>query len=171
MADVKPLDVDQVYHRCSEQDLPFETTAELEPLSEPVGQARLLNALRFATGIENHGFNLFVLGPRGIDSRGFVRRYLKEHAAGRDVPSDWCYVYNFDDANSPRALELEAGDGRRLRDDMEGFIEELEGGIAAVFEGEEYQSRMQDIQEELEQQQREGLSAIGKEARESDIAL
>src|SRR5690625_7967302 len=54
---------------------------------------------------------------------------------------------------------------------MEGFIEELEGGIAAVFEGEEYQSRMQDIQEELEQQQREGLSAIGKEARESDIAL
>src|SRR5690625_7426091 len=68
-------------------------------------------------------------------------------------------------------MELEAGDGRRLRDDMEGFIEELEGGIAAVFEGEEYQSRMQDIQEELEQQQREGLSAIGKEARESDIAL
>src|SRR5690625_7663893 len=54
---------------------------------------------------------------------------------------------------------------------MEGFIEELEGGIAAVFEGEAYQSRMQDIQEELEQQQREGLSAIGKEARESDIAL
>jgi len=171
MADVKPLDVDQVYHRCPEQDLPFETTAELEPLSEPVGQARLLNALRFATGIENHGFNLFVLGPRGIDSRAFVRRYLTEHAARRDVPSDWCYVYNFDDANNPRALELGDGDGRRLRDDMEGFIEELEGGIAAVFEGEEYQSRMQDIQEELEQQQREGLSAIGKEARESDIAL
>src|SRR5690625_5090908 len=100
MAAVKPRDVDQVYHRCPEQDLPFETTAELQPLNEPVGQARLINAMRSAIGIEYHGFNVFVVGPRGIDSGAYVRRYLTEHAARRDVPSDWCYVYNIEDANN-----------------------------------------------------------------------
>ena len=171
MTDMNPLGVDQVYRRCPEDSLEFETTEHLEPLSEPVGQDRVLKAMRFGTGIGNHGFNLFVLGPRGVDRHALVRDFLDRRAAEESAPSDWCYVQNFSEPNNPRALRLKAGDGQRLRRDMEAFIEELRTGVAAVFESEEYQSRMQEIQDEFEQRQQKGLNVIGEEARESDIAL
>ncbi len=171
MPDIKPLSVDRIYRRCRVDTLEFETTAELEALAEPIGQERMLEALRFGTGIANHGFNLFVLGPRGFDRHTLVKRFLDDRAAGEAAPPDWCYVHNFAEPNCPRALKLVAGEGRRLRADMDGFIEELRTGVAAVFESEEYQGRMQDLQEEFEQRQRKGLSAIGEEASESDIAL
>ena len=171
MTDMNPLGVDQVYRRCPEDSLEFETTEHLEPLSEPVGQDRVLKAMRFGTGIGNHGFNLFVLGPRGVDRHALVRDFLDRRAAEEPAPSDWCYVQNFSEPNNPRALRLKAGDGQRLRRDMEAFIEELRTGVAAVFESEEYQSRMQEIQDEFEQRQQKGLNVIGEEARESDIAL
>lgn len=171
MAETKPLNVEQVYRRCPVDKLDFETTASLEPLGEPVGQDRLLRAMRFGTGIRNHGFNLFVLGPRGVDRHALVRRFLEDRAAGEAPPPDWCYVYNFSDPDCPDAIRLGAGDGQRLRRDMESFVEELRTGVAAVFESEEYQSRMQEIQDEFEQRQQKGLSAIGEEAKESDIAL
>src|SRR5699024_4329189 len=87
------------------------------------------------------------------------------------APPDWCYVHNFAEPNCPQALQLDAGRGQRLRADMDGFIEELRTGVAAVFESEEYQGRMQDLQEEFEQRQRKGLSAISEEASEAGIAL
>ncbi|RFF31389.1 Lon protease family protein [Wenzhouxiangella sediminis] len=171
MVGIKPLGVDQVYRRCPEESLDFETTDSLEPLGDPVGQERVLQAMRFGTGIRNHGFNLFVLGPRGVDRHALVRRFLEKRAADEHTPPDLCYVYNFSEPDSPRAISLSAGDGRRLRRDMDGFVEELRTGVAAVFESEEYQSRMQDIQDEFEQRQQKGLSEIGEEASESDIAL
>ncbi len=171
MTDIEPLGVDQVYRYCSEEDLAFHTTDELEPLGDPVGQERVLRAMRFGTEIGNHGFNLFVLGPRGADRHGLVRRFLEQRAATQPAPPDWCYVQNFSDPNRAIAIRLKAGDGQRLRRDMDGFIEELRTGVAAVFESEEYQSRMQEIQDEFEQRQQKALNAIGEEARESGIAL
>ncbi|NBB94098.1 MAG: AAA family ATPase [Gammaproteobacteria bacterium] len=171
MPDIKPLGVEQVYRRCPEESLDFETTETLEPLGDPVGQDRVLQAMRFGAGIRNHGFNLFVLGPRGVDRHALVRRFLEKRAAGESAPPDLCYVYNFSEPDAPSAIRLSAGDGRSLRRDMDGFIEELRTGVAAVFESEEYQSRMQDIQDEFEQRQQKGLSEIGEEASESGIAL
>lgn len=171
MADIKPLGVDQVYRRCPEDSLDFESTEGLAPPGEPVGQERLLQAMRFGAGIRNHGFNLFVLGPRGVDRHALVRRFLEQRAAGEQAPPDWCYVHNFSEPDCPRAVRLKPGEGQRFRRDMDGFVEELRSGVAAVFESEEYQSRMQDIQDEFEQRQQKGLSAIGEEASESGIAL
>lgn len=171
MADIEPLGVDRVYRRCREDSLDFETTESLEPLGEPVGQERVLQALRFGTGIRNHGFNLFVLGPRGADRHALVRGFLEQRADGEPAPTDWCYVHDFSAPQTPRALRLPAGDGQRLRADMDDFVEELRTGVAAVFESEEYQSRMHEIQQEFEQRQQKGLSAIGEEAKEHDIAL
>src|SRR5699024_11051015 len=117
MPDIKPLDGDQVYRRCRAETLDFETTADLEALAAPIGQERLLDALRFGTGIENHGFNLFVLGPRGFDRHTPVQRFLKDRATSQPAPPDWCYVHNFAEPNCPQALQLDAGRGQRLRAD------------------------------------------------------
>ena len=171
MPDIKALTFEQVYRECPIEALEFETTEHLEALGLPHGQSRAIRALEFGAGINNSGFNLFVLGPRGIDRHALIRQVLGERAGGEPVPPDWCYVYNFSSPDNPRAIDLKAGDGRRFHREMDEFVDELRSSMPAVFESDEYQSRMQELQEDIERRQQEGIAEIGREASESDIAL
>jgi lon-related putative ATP-dependent protease len=171
MADIKALTHEQVYRACPLESLDFDTTEHLEALGLPHGQQRAVKALQFGAAIDNSGFNLFVLGPRGVDRHSLIRQVLGERAAAEAVPPDWCYVYNFASPDNPRAIKLKAGDGRRFHRDMDGFVDELRSSMPAVFESDEYQSRMQELQDDIERRQQEGLAEIGREASESDIAL
>lgn len=106
---IEPLAPESLYRPCDTDALDFETTDDLADLGAAVGQERALDAVRFGTGIRHHGYNLFVLGPRGSGKHSVVRRMLEARAAGEPVPNDWCYVYNFDQPTQPRLLSLPAG--------------------------------------------------------------
>ena len=51
--------------RCPEERYAFASTAELEPLTGPVGQLRALDALRFGNRIRGPGYHTFACGPSG----------------------------------------------------------------------------------------------------------
>lgn len=171
MTQPKPLREDQTYHRCPPEQLDFETTENLEDLELPLGQDRLVRALQFGASMRSDGFNLFVLGPGGVGKHELVRRFLERRAAAEEVPPDWCYVFNFDKPECPRAIRLSAGEGRRLRDDLDALIEDMRSGVPAAFESEEYQGRLQELQEEMAQRQHEGFRNVQQEAEAHDIAL
>src|SRR3989344_1101707 len=103
---IKPLDPASLYHPCALEQLPFQTTAELEELADIIGQPRALDAVRFGTGIRREGYNIFVLGSPGMGKHTFVRAYLEQRAVGEPAPSDWCYINNFEQPHKPRALRL-----------------------------------------------------------------
>ncbi len=166
-----PLTVDQVYHRCPSDQFDFDTTATLEPLDLPCGQERVVRALEFGARMKNQGFNLFVLGPSGASKHELVAQFLKQHAAKEKVPSDWCYVFNFEFPDRPTAIELPAGEGRQFKADMNTLADELRTAIPATFESEEYQGRLQELQEEMSKRQHKGLFAIQEEANRSNIAM
>ncbi|MFW5926973.1 MAG: Lon-like protease helical domain-containing protein, partial [Wenzhouxiangella sp.] len=171
MPSTDPLTVDQVYHACPAELLDFETTEALDDLELPCGQERALRALEFGTAIGSDGFNLYLLGSSRVGMRETAERFLARRAEHEAVPPDWCHVYNFDATDRPRALRLPAGDGRRLRSDMDRLVEELRENIPAIFESEEYQSRLQELRDELGRQQHEGMRRIQEEANEHNIAL
>ncbi|GAA0851446.1 ATP-binding protein [Marinobacter szutsaonensis] len=166
-----PLNIDQVYHRCPPEKLDFETTETLEDLELPCGQERVLRALEFGASMEGRGFNLFVLGPSGAGKQELVERFLGRHAGEKEVPPDWCHVYNFKNADRPKALRFPAGQGRVFRKDMNDFTDELRTAIPATFESEEYQSRIQELQEEMAKRQHQGLFDIQEEANRNNIAM
>lgn len=166
-----PLNIDQVYHRCPPEKLDFETTETLEDLELPCGQERVLRALEFGASMEGRGFNLFVLGPSGAGKQELVERFLGRHAGEKEVPPDWCHVYNFKNADRPKALRFPAGQGREFRKDMNDFTDELRTAIPATFESEEYQSRIQELQEEMAKRQHQGLFDIQEEANRNNIAM
>lgn len=165
------LTEDQVYHRCPPDKLPFDTTETLQDLDQPLGQERVLRALTFGAGMAAQGFNLFVLGPSGAGKNELVERFLETHSASQPVPSDWCHIYNFESADKPRAIELPAGEGRELRKDMHDLANELKTAIPATFESEEYQARLQELQEEVARRQQQGLFEVQEEARRNNIAM
>lgn len=171
MAIPKPLNPEELYRRCDPNSFDFETTAELEPLNEIIGQDRALETLKFGTGISSEGYNLFVLGPPGIGKHEVVEKYLHTRATDEPTPADWVYINNFTNPNKPRLIELPAGQGERFRQDLEQLVQELRSAIPATFESEEYQSRLHDLQQELGQRQQEAFREIQEEADKQDIAL
>ncbi|CAM3406703.1 Lon protease family protein [Halomonas lysinitropha] len=168
---LEPLGVAQVYRTCSTDVFDFEVTSELESLDLLVGHERARDALSFGTAIRSDGFNLFVLGQPGHDRHSLVGSFLSEQARGASPPCDWCYRFNFDDPAVPLALSLPPGLGRQLRTDLEALVEELRSAIPAVFESEEYQNRVQEMKQAMDERQRNAIEEVRREAREQGILL
>jgi len=167
----KPLPAQALYRSCDPGQLSFETTESLEDLNETPGQERAVEAIHFATGIEVDGHNVFVLGPPGAGRHTFVRYFLEKIAAGHPTPSDWCYVYNFDDPRQPKTLKLPAGIGKNLRVDIANAIEDAQTAIPAAFESEDFQLQSEAITDEFKEQQEQAFKAVEKMAQERDINL
>jgi lon-related putative ATP-dependent protease len=171
MGPVKPLEATALYQRCDPTQFKFETTAELENLTDMIGQTRAVEAVRFGIGIRRDGFNLFALGPEGTGKYSLVRHYLERQAASQSPPSDWCYVNNFAESYKPRALRLPPGGGSTLRRAMERLVEELRTAISTTFESENYRTRRQEIEEEFRERQEQALTDIQRSAQERGLAL
>ena len=62
---VRALPADRLYRRADISNLPFTTTAELQPVDGLFGQRRALDAISLGMRINKPGFNLFVIGPLG----------------------------------------------------------------------------------------------------------
>lgn len=171
MTTVKSLKAKELCQKCDPSEFEFETTSDLEGIGGIIGQERAVGAVRFGIGIQREGYNLFALGPSGTGKRTTIRQFLDRKAEEEPVPSDWCYVNNFDDPHKPVTLELPAGQGVELREDMNQLIDELRTAIPAAFESEDYQTRKQELQEEFKERQEKAFNAIQERAQERDIAL
>ncbi|MBM3511686.1 MAG: DUF4010 domain-containing protein [Alphaproteobacteria bacterium] len=82
-----------------------------------------------------------------------------------------CYVHNFKEPHKPRALKLPPGQGHELRRDMEQLVDETVSGIQALFEGENYRTRREAIDEEFRERQSNALESFGERARGKGVAL
>jgi len=145
MTKIKPLHHQKFRQKLDVSQLPFKNTNETKLLAEFIGQERALEALIFGIGVKGEGYNLYAMGPSGIGKRSLLNPVLKAKAKKSPTPSDWCYVYNFNAPDKPTALRLPAGRGFILQEDMRTFIDELGSNILAIFEGDEYNTRMRKI--------------------------
>ena len=168
---ITPLKSDALYTRCLPEEFDFRTTAELEDLTEVIGQPRAVEAVSFGIGIRHKGYNIFALGPTGIGKRALVERYAVKQAAIEPLPPDWCYVNNFQQPHEPRMLRMPPGRGLELERDMEQLVEDLHAAIPTVFESNEYRTRSQAIEEELNEKNEQALREIQANAEKKHIAL
>jgi lon-related putative ATP-dependent protease len=159
------LKAEQLRARCDPARLGFASTAELTPLAGLIGQDRALDATAFGIGMPHAGYNLFVLGPPATGKTTSMRRLLEVAAAGRPTPSDWCYVHDFADPYRPCALEVPAGRGRQLRDEMAGLVEECKVRLPRLFEGEEFERQKSQIVESLARRQEAEVARLEEAAR------
>ena len=169
--DTKCLPPEALFRRCDPAEFKFNTSAELEDLTEFVGQERALEAVRFGVGIRRQGFNLYLLGPAGTGKYASVSAFLQKRAAQEPPADDWCYINNFDSPETPHALKLPPGRGVLLRDDVHRLIDHLRSAIPSAFESESYRARKQVVEQELKDRQEKAFEEIQREAGEKDVAL
>ena len=168
---VDPVPSELLYRACDVSQFDFTSTDELEEPDTLVGQERVLEALKFGTGIRRYGYNLFVLGPDGAGKHKTVLSYLKGIVSRQKAPADWVYVNNFTTPHKPVALELAAGLGSRLSEAMDQLIDDLKVTVPSIVESEEYQNRRQTIDEELQDRQEHAFEELRARAEAQGIAL
>ena len=151
--------------------LGFKTTDELEPIAGLIGQDRALKAIQFGANIKSHDYNIFVLGPAASGKSTAVKAHLGPKAAEAPAPADWVYVYNFDNPNRPKAMQLPHGRGKVLAKGMLAALDELRSVLPALFEGEDYQVRRRAIDEQFRSGQEEALEALNVKAQSQNIAI
>jgi lon-related putative ATP-dependent protease len=129
-----------------------QSTADLTPLREIIGQDRALKALQFGLNIKDKGFNIYVSGMPGTGRRSAIVKFLEEIAKARPAPPDWCYVNNFEDPDSPHAIRLPPGKGIEFRRDMEEFVPEIKKALSTAFESDEYAKRRTETLKAIEEE-------------------
>lgn len=167
----EPLSPEQLYTHCDSSQFSFDTTDQLPGLTQVVGQERALEALQFGIGIQQPGYNLFVLGPSGLGKHTVVRNFLQEQAKYKPQAMDWCYVNNFDKPDQPIAIQLEPGQAVQFRTDMRQLVEDLRSAIPTAFEAEEYHARVLDIEEDLKNTVESEFDKLTHEAESHQITL
>ena len=156
---------------CDTEQFDFETTKDLSNKSVSVGQKRLSSSLEFGIDIDNNGFNIFALGPNETNKLDHIRQFIKNKAKKQNTPNDICYTYNFDDRYKPELLQLPAGRGSDLKEQMDQLIEELIPALNSSFESEEYQNRKQALKNSVQQEQDHTFEELQKKAQQKGLAL
>ena len=94
----------------------------------------------------------------------YTKNYLDKIAAKKKTPSDWCYIYNFDNPNEPIAVSLPAGQGKQFKEDMAGFIKEIRKDIQKTFNADDFEKEKALIKQEFEAKRSALLEKLNEEA-------
>jgi predicted ATP-dependent protease len=168
---VRALGATELVTRCDAASLGL---GRADPSAEPrvVGQPRAQAAIAFAIAMDHPGYHLFVTGTAGTGRRTLVRQAVAAQVAGRGLQrSDWVYVNNFEQPHKPIALELPAGRGTKLRDEMRTLVRDLRVMIPAIFESEEYAIEVERINTEYKERADQALLEVGREAERRGLAI
>ncbi len=171
MVDGFKVPVSRLTKVCSEEIFDFETTEELPPLEGIIGQDRAVKAMEFGLKIKSHGYNIFMTGVTGTGKFSYAQSCVKSVAENEPVPDDWCYVYNFENAGTPKALRFPPGRGKIFCKDMEALVEELKVELPKAFEGEGYEKEKAEIIKEFQLQRNQLMEELGKTAADMGFAL
>ena len=149
---------------CNPSMFNFETTEELEPIQTGIGQDRGIKALEFGIQVDVKGYNLYLEGPSGVGKTMYTKNYLDKISSKQKVPSDWCYIYNFDNPNEPIAVELPAGQGKEFKEFMDGFIKEIKKDIKKTFNADDFEKEKALIKQEFEAKRSSLLDKLNEQA-------
>lgn len=168
MPDRKRVDAADLRRTVDPGNFDFETTADIEPLEGTIGQERALEAIDMGLEMDSCGFNIYASGPVGTGRNSTARALANRKAGEMPTPNDWCFVHNFKKPDRPTALELPAGMGRELADDMDDLIEDCRTEIPRAFEREEYEKHKSEMMQNVQNKRNQLLRELREEARELD---
>ena len=164
MKNKNELNYKQLKMTCNPEVFKFETTEELESIQTGIGQDRGIKALEFGIQVDVKGYNLYIEGPSGVGKTMYTKNYLDKIASKKKTPSDWCYIYNFDNPNEPIAVSLPAGQGKQFKEDMAGFIKEIRKDIQKTFNADDFEKEKALIKQEFEAKRSALLEKLNEEA-------
>src|ERR1700674_5145514 len=157
--------------RCDPATIPFETTAEAEPVKELLGQERAFRAVKMGVELNAPGFNICVCGLAGTSRGGTITHLIDQIHPAAKASLDRCYVNNFKSPDRPRLLALPRGQANSFKKDMQSGIEFLRRRIPQVFEGEPFQRQKSRIVDRYTLREKELMDDFTRRIAREQFAL
>ena len=141
------LDADRLRWFCDPAELAFQTTEDVDPITEVVGQDAAITALQFGLQVNASGQNVFVRGLEGSGRLTLLRRMLQDTRLACPVSPDRCAVRNFEEPDRPRLISLARGTARRFRLAVEELVRFMVEDLGPAMAGEALRDRREAMQE------------------------
>ncbi len=149
----------------------FETTHDVEPLEEIIGQERALKALKLGTELFAPGYNIFVCGLTGTGRMTTIKHILNQISPKAPQAPDRCYVYNFKNPDEPKLLEFPRGQAIMFKRNMEAMIFYLRQKIPRTLEDERYIEARNRIIEKYQRKEQELFKEFQKKVEKERFAI
>lgn len=156
---------------CNPKTLGFQSTEEVEPLDQVIGQDRAVRSIDFGLTIRCFGYNIYAAGVPGTGKKSLIKSFVERIAREQPVPPDIFYVHNFSEPDYPCALKAPPGVGNQFKRDMDHLIGTLKEELPKAFQGEEYEKRKARIIEEFQRQRQAAIEMVQAEARKNDMVI
>ncbi len=171
MSKYQSLPSEKLRRSCDPKLFQFTDTSQISPSRDVIGQQRAIGAMEFGLHIKMDGYNIYMAGESGEGKTRQALDMARKHAKNRKTPDDWCYVYNFEDINTPRAIHLPAGKGKVFKEEMDNFVKILQQEISKAFEGEDYEEEREKKLSSFKEKKEELVEIMGQGAQEHGFNL
>ena len=151
--------------------LNFSSTAELEPLVEPIGQEAAIAAIMFGLEMEGPGYNLIVSGPAGSGKRTLLRHCLAQHEQHEETARDWVYVPHPGAPGHLQVLALAPGEARRFAGLLDRALDDLSTALAQIFASDDFRMRRLGLEEAARLSRERPIDELKRRAETLNIAV
>jgi ATP-dependent Lon protease len=167
----KKLTPEDLRWKCDPAVLEFDSTLELEPIEDIIGQERALKALRLGVELRAPGYNIYIAGLSGSGKATAVKKMLEKIGAECPALFDYAYVNNFADPDRPILLVFKKGQARVFKRDLISAIEILKVKIPKALESESYLERKKKIVADYSQKEQELMNEFDEKVRKEGFSL
>lgn len=159
------VDIEDLKCKLALNEVEFNTTADLVPIKEIIGQSRAVQAIEFGLKMKPKGYNIYVAGVSGTGRTSYTYTLIRKFGKKNENLRDWLYVNNFKNANEPMALSFKAGEGKVFKKDIEDIIEKLKFEIPKIFHSKEYEYHSRLLMSELEENVQKVIEELNEFAK------
>lgn len=152
--------------------IPYADTSEIpEKNAYPRFQPRAIQALSLALEIPGNEHNVYVSGEPNMGRTYFVKSFLKPAAGKRPTPSDWVFLYNFEDNDRPICVSMPAGQGRKFKQAQHKAMTTIRQEIPARFEKDAFQKKHERMVKKFNAKREELFSRMDETAEKENFSL
>jgi predicted ATP-dependent protease len=156
---------------CEVSDFHPETSKNLTPSLNIIGQDRAIRAIETGLHTKTDEFNIFISGMSGTGRNSTIRILLENLAPKEKDPPDWAYVYNFKDRNFPKAISFKPGQGSQFSDDFDEFIALIRTKISDAFKSDHYETERNKIVTNAQNQIKDVYQEMNRLALEKGLLI
>lgn len=166
-----PLSCAELRRICDPASIPFDSTADIEPLHGVIGQDTAMEALRYGLQVRAPGQNIFVRGLTGTGRMTLLSRLLEEIRLECPLAQDRCYVHNFADPDRPRLISLPRGTGSEFRYRVEEMVAFVTDQLESALEANNVQMRRTSVEQETQRRIEKLVEPFEKSLGKHGLAL
>ena len=134
-----------------------------------IGNENVLKSLELGLNIEEIGYNIYIVSELFEHDEKLLKEFIENVTKDKKVPDDWCYVYNFEDENTPIALNFKAKEGGIFKDDVQKIVDEIRSTLIKQFNSIEFELQKKIIEDKYEKKATELIEEIESDASENEF--